>query len=445
MRPLDLRTNFLASFNSALARRAAAAMACCLLLSVCVSGQTRPPKPEAAPLIGLWDGSIQSKAGDVTFGVEFQQDGEQLHATLVNATDRQPFSSAEFKENVLTLRMDYYDGQLTMRYVALGAMEGDYSRQTSKGVVHIPVRLVPHRKPAAAEPWTGPSLTGDWIFTWPEEKGAEKTTLAHIKQEKDAVGGSDVPITGIIEPVSGDTGLLHGTVYNNLEGQTFFHLSRFDGIHALAIDGKLLPDGTLKGQQGGIVALEPFTAERRKDKSTADPNALAETLTKVKDPRQPFRFSGVDQSGKTVDQTDFAGKPLIVDIFGTWCPNCHDEAPVLEKLYQKYRDQGLQIVGLAYEYTDDQQRSLQQIGIYRAKFGLTFPLLLAGTTDQGQIAKTLPQLEGFGAFPTSIFIDRSGHVTAILAGFTGPSTGEKYQQVQQRMDQLAKELVKTSN
>jgi thiol-disulfide isomerase/thioredoxin len=406
-------------------------------------GQARPPKPEAAPLVGLWDGTIQSKAGDVAFGIDFQRQGDALHATLVNATDRQPFSSAEFKDNLLTLRMDYYDGRLTMHYVALNAMEGDYSRQTSKGVVHIPVRLVPHRQPAAAEPWNGPSLTGDWIFTWPEDKGAEKTTLAHFQQEKDAEGGSDVPITGIIEPVSGDTGLLHGTVYNNLEGQTFFHLSRFDGIHVLAIDGKLLPDGTLRGQQGAIVALEPFTAERRKDKSTADPNALAETLTKVKDPQQPFRFSGVDQSGKTVDQSSpqFAGKPLIVDIFGTWCPNCHDEAPVLEKLYQKYKDQGLEIVGLAYEYTDDQQRSLQQIGIYRAKFGLTFPLLLAGTTDQGQIAKTLPQLEGFGAFPTSIFIDRSGHVKAILAGFTGPSTGEKYQEVQQRMDELVREIV----
>lgn len=412
---------------------------CCLLLSAWLIGQARPV---AHPLTGLWDGTIQGKAGDVTFGIDFQPDGDQLHATLVNATDRQPFSSAAFKDNVLTLRMDYYDGQLTMHYSALNALEGDYSRQTSKGVVHIPVRIVPHRELPAAEPWTGPSLTGDWIFTWPNENGAEKTTLAHFQQEKEA-RGSEMPITGIIEPVSGDTGLLHGTVYRDLEGQTFFHLSRFDGIHVIAIDGKLLPDGTLKGQQGGIVALEPFTAERRKDATTADPNALAETLTRVKDPQQPFRFSGVDQSGKTVDQSspEFAGKPLIVDIFGTWCPNCHDEAPVLEKLYQKYKAQGLVIVGLAYEYTDDQQRSLQQIGIYRQKFGLTFPLLLAGTTDQGQIAKTLPQLEGFGAYPTSIFIDRSGHVKAILAGFTGPSTGEKYQEVQQRMDELVREIV----
>ena len=151
----------------------------------------------------------------------------------------------------------------------------------------------------------------------------------------------------------------------------------------------------------------------------------------------------MDQSGKTLNQNspEFKGKPLIVDIYGTWCPNCHDEAPVLEKLYRKYHDQGLEIVGLGYEYVDDQPRNLRQIAIYREKFGITFPLLLSGTTDEGQIAKTLPQLVGFGAFPTSIFIDRNGHVHQILAGFSGPSTGPKYQEVQRRMDELTREIV----
>jgi thiol-disulfide isomerase/thioredoxin len=409
-----------------------------LLLVSASSAQTKTPSAPA----GQWHGVIQSKAGEVNFIVDLQQQGGTLHATLVNGTDRQPFSSATFENGVLTLRMDYYDGQLTLRIFSSDKMEGQYSRQTSKGMVHIPVTLEPHIPKQADKPYTGASLTGDWIFTWPQETGAEKTTLASFKQATMADTKDNVLVTGIIEPVSGDSGLLHGIVFT-ANGITHFHLSRFDGIHTMALDGDFLPDGTLKGEQGGIVALEPFTAERAKDKATADPNALAETLTKVKDPQQPFRFSGVDASGKTVDQSspEFAGKPLIVDIFGTWCPNCHDEAPVLEKLYQKYRDQGLQIVGLAYEYTDEQQRSLQQIGIYRTKFGITFPLLLAGTTDQGQIAKTLPQLEGFGAFPTSIFIDRTGHVKAILAGFTGPSTGHKYQEVQQRMEELVREIV----
>ena len=264
-----------------------------LSLIVPLAGQTKTP----APPVGLWHGIIQSKAGEVHFVVDVEQKGGALQAALVNATDRQPFSSAAFKEGVLTLRMDYYDGQLTLNVVSPDKMEGEWSRQTSKGMVHIPVSFDPHKTPMANEPWTGPSLSGDWIFTWPEETGAEKTTLANFKQADKATADGNVAVTGIIEPVSGDTGLLHGIVFS-ANGVTHFHLSRFDGIHIMALDGDVMPDGKLSGQQGGIVALEPFTAERRKDKAAADPNALAETLTKVKDPQQTFRFSGVDAAGK---------------------------------------------------------------------------------------------------------------------------------------------------
>jgi thiol-disulfide isomerase/thioredoxin len=393
-------------------------LAPCLLLA-----QAKTPAPT-----GLWDGTIQSKAGDVNFGIDLQTKSDgTLQATLDNATDSQPFSSAAWNENDgrLTLRMDYYDSVMTLHLIAPTAgttqasepenevtqglraeynrlMKGEYSRLTSKGVVHIPVTM----RPATGSGHAGipPSLAGDWIFTWPEESGAERTTRASFQQD----GGWG--ITGTIEPVSGDTGLLHGSVAWVAEGKAHFHLSRFDGIHVIAIDGDLEPDGSLKGQQGGIKALELFTAIRATDTKTADPNALAETLTHVKDPQQSFRFSGVDASGKTLNQDspEFKGKPLIVDIFGTWCPNCHDEAPVLEKLYRRYHEQGLEIIGLAYEYTDDRARSLRQIAIYRAKYGITFPLLLAGTTDEGQIEKTLPQLVNFGAFPTTLFLARDG-------------------------------------
>jgi thiol-disulfide isomerase/thioredoxin len=394
---------------------------------------------------GLWDGTIQARAGEVNFGIDLKQQGSTLSAVLVNATDQQPFSSATWDGQTLTLSLDYYDGKLSLHYVSSQRMEGEYSRLTSKGVMHIPVTMTPHRLILTTKgtKWTGPSLTGDWILREEGAQGAEASVLTTFTQEKVASDEGKVFATGIMEPVSGDTGLLHGAVSTGANGQTHFHLSRFDGIHVLAMDGEFAADGSLKGQIGGIKALSAFTAERAKDAAAADPNALAGGLTHVKDPQEPFRFSGVDQSGKKVDQSnpEFKGKPVIVDIFGTWCPNCHDEAPLLEQLYRKYQAQGLVIVGLAYEYIDDTPRNLRQIGIYRDKFGITFPLLLAGTTDQGQIGKTLPQLVNFGAYPTTVFLDRNGRVHAIHAGFAGPSTGDKYQEAQQHMEQLTREIV----
>jgi thiol-disulfide isomerase/thioredoxin len=167
-----------------------------------------------------------------------------------------------------------------------------------------------------------------------------------------------------------------------------------------------------------------------------------ETLTSVKDPNEPFRFSGFDpQTGKTVtnDDPQFKGKVVIVDIFGTWCPNCHDEAPLLSDIYNRYRTKGVEIVGLSYEYTDDRARNDRLVKIYRDTYGIQFPLLLAGTTDEGQIAKTLPQLVNFGAYPTTIFLDRDGKVHAIHAGFAGPATGN-YAEVKARFEQLVQEL-----
>ena len=419
------------------------------LIAVCLSSapSIRAADTATQPPEGTWDGAIQTAAGQVNFGVELRPEGKGISAVLVNDTDRQPFTSATWDGAVLSLRLDYYDGTLTAHFVSPEKMEGEYSRETSKGRVHIPLALIPHQKRMPGNPWTGPTLAGDWLFVRPGSTGEDKLTLATFQQVTTATPDGKVPVTGTLEPVSGDTGLLHGSVYAEAGGHTHFHLSRFDGIHVLALDGDFQPDGSLKGEIAGTVSSTPFTAKRSKDVASANPNVQAGSLTRVTDSRQPFRFAGVDLSGKTVDQgsAQFKSKPVIVDIFGTWCPNCHDEAPILEQLYRKYQSQGLEIVGLAYEYTDDNARNLRQIGIYRAKYGITFPLLLAGTTDDGQIQKTLPQLVNFGAYPTTIFLDRDGRVHAIHAGFEGPSTGDKYQEVQQRMDQLTREILGPAN
>ncbi len=395
---------------------------------------------------GLWDGAIKGAVGEVNFGVDFAERDGALTAALLNDTDRQPFTSAAWDGKQLTLRLDYYDGTLTAHFASPQQMEGEYSRQTSRGVVHIPLVLTPHHQVASGKVWTGANLAGEWLFLRSSEEGAERVTLAEFQQEKMANADGQVAATGIFEPVSGDTGLLHGKIFMQ-DGAAHFHLSRFDGIHVLSLDGQFLPDGSLKGQIGGVTSVTAFTAQRSTDSAAVDPNIQGAKLTRVKNPQDPFRFSGLDPDGKPVDQSspEFKGKAIIVDIFGTWCPNCHDEAPILEELYRKYHSQGLEIVSLAYEYTEDAARNQRLLTIYRNKYGLTFPMLLSGTTAEGQIEKTLPQLVDFGAFPTTIFLDRSGRVHAIHAGFSGPSTGERYTQVQQNLDALTREILKPAN
>ncbi len=149
----------------------------------------------------------------------------------------------------------------------------------------------------------------------------------------------------------------------------------------------------------------------------------------------------------TNDDPRFRGKVVLVDVFGTWCPTCHDAAPVLSRLYRKYRGRGLEIVGLAYEVTGDSAVDARQLRRYREKYDLRFPILLAGVSDTETAAATLPQLEGFTAFPTTIFLDRDGKVRRVHAGFYGPATGPQHEKLvgefECEIERLLRESVKS--
>jgi thiol-disulfide isomerase/thioredoxin len=132
---------------------------------------------------------------------------------------------------------------------------------------------------------------------------------------------------------------------------------------------------------------------------------------------------------------------VLVDIFGTWCPTCHDAAPTLVRLWNKYHRRGLEIVGLAYEVTGDTAVDGALVRRYRDKFDIPFPLLLGGISDAQEAAATLPQLDGFGAFPTTIFLGRDGRVKRVRAGFYGPATGAQHTQLVAEIEREVERLL----
>jgi thiol-disulfide isomerase/thioredoxin len=166
--------------------------------------------------------------------------------------------------------------------------------------------------------------------------------------------------------------------------------------------------------------------------------------TAMKNPKMEFAFSGISLSGETVRHTDesFKGKALIVDIMGTWCHNCLDESPVLQRIKEKFGKDGLEIVGLSFEITDDPAQGRKNLQLYKDRFGLTFPLLFCGSLDEGNLKKQIHrQLDNFFAYPTAIFIDKNHMVQAIHSGFKGPGTGDEFQQQIREFEELAAKLV----
>lgn len=123
----------------------------------------------------------------------------------------------------------------------------------------------------------------------------------------------------------------------------------------------------------------------------------------------PFEFSVTDLTGKTVSTESLKGKVVIVDFWGTWCPPCRQEIPHFVALHQKYKSQGLEIVGLTFERTSG-DAALNGVTQFMRSARVSYPCALAG---QDMLQK-VPDFEGF---PTTLFIDREGRVRARETGY----------------------------
>lgn len=391
----------------------------------CLAACQKAPDPVA----GLWQAEIENgDAPKVAFQIEVVRDGESVRGALVNGPDREEATSGSFDGKSLVLKFNFYDAELKADLTD-GKLTGEFVRQ--RGKARTGRKFIASRElPKFAATTTGPDLTGDWILKV-GEGDEQKVWSATLKQEGEKLGGTVIPI-------SGDWGNLTGYVK---DGEIY--LSRFDGIRSLLWTARIAEDGTLVGNFGTDrkVIAERFETAVAQGAKPQDPGSY----TSVKDPKEPFRFAGVDLDGKQVTSTDsrFAGKVVVVTITGTWCPNCHDEAPVLVDLYKRYKDQGLEIVALAYEYTGNVERDLELLRIYSKRHSIEFPLLLAGTTEPGEIARTLPQLVNFGAYPTTIYLNRDGKVDYIHAGFESKVTGERHAKLVAEMEERVKHLLAT--
>jgi len=185
------------------------------------------------------------------------------------------------------------------------------------------------------------------------------------------------------------------------------------------------PDGTLTitlndySGKRELPAYRPADARAKGLPEPADPSLH----TRVADPAKPFAFSFPDISGRTVSSTDarFLGKVLLVVVTGSWCPNCHDEAPFLAQLYDKYRDRGLEVVALDFE-EPEQITDLNRLRWFVEHYGIHYPVLVGG--DPNDVNAKIPQLVNLNSWPTTVFIGRDGLVKAVHAGFASPASGD---------------------
>ena len=386
-----------------------------------------------APL-GLWHAELIPSAGhEVFFDVKVVAKGSGLAASLRNGVSEIPFTSAVWDGARLTLELAHYDAKIVAEPKGKD-LEGRYTRFVAAGLAEVPFRAS-RRAPAVPAPKRGASVNGSWGVELGDGMHLEK--LTGVFRQKGGV------VTGTFLSTTGDYGVLHGT----FDGERLV-LSGFDGVHVYRFDGELLPDGTLAGEYRSRTNPPVSWRGKRLDAAAAAtflPGAF--DIVKPKDATQPYVVSFPDAEGRIVSTADarFAGKPMLVVFMGTWCPNCADEAPFLRDLEERYGPQGLEIVSLSFEYTDDVERNRRQVKRFIERFGATYPILFAGTTKSAPDSAAILPLEGWEGYPTTLFLDRRHRIARIHSGFDGPATGERFAELKREFESAVEMLLRSAS
>ena len=277
------------------------------------------------------------------------------------------------------------------------------------------------------------NVTGSWeigFFNPLENSYAFKVEKAIGEfRQKDEI------VTGTIMTPTGDYRYLEGVV----DGDSLY-LSSFDGAHAFLFKAKITHDNLMEGDfRSGLHWSEKWIAEKNESYALPDPDSL----TFLKNGFDKIEFSFPDLEGKQVSFEDkkYEDKVVIIQIMGSWCPNCMDETAFLSKMYDQYNLKGLEIIALAYETSPEFQKAKKTLQRLIKRFDAKYDFLIAGTSDKKQAVETLPFLNHLMAFPTTIFIDKNGKVRKIHTGFTGPGTGRHYDNFVDKTTSLIEKLL----
>jgi thiol-disulfide isomerase/thioredoxin len=381
---------------------------------------------------GLWNAVAVVGPAEIPFQFEIRREGDQWQGFFFEGDKKIPSTSGSYASGTLRLYYEFLNSTLTATF------DGDhwdgtyrYNRKNGKEYpIHARRYVTPD--PAPSDP---PQIAGEWEMKLVGGNEIVKKDPRYALSWKLFLRQSGANVNGSILRVDGDTGTLSGRWQHDS-----LVLSHFAGERPVLFEAKLQSDGTLDillNNQNRYLAARISDARAKDIPEPPNPSQY----TSVKDPSEPFHFRFPDINGRIVSDTDapFKNKVVILAIGGTWCPNCRDEAPFLVELYRKFHDQGLEIVGLYFEASGNLEDDKPRIESFTREFSVPFPILYAGAI--GEVTEKLPQIENFGAYPTTIYLGRDGRVASIHAGFASSATGEAHTDLGRDVTELLQRLL----
>lgn len=372
------------------------------------------------PQTGTWRAEIAMQQQILPFKIEI----EKNIWYLVNGEEKIKLDKFQQKGDSILIPMHIFDASIIAKVENKKLIQGFYYKHHTKSEYKLPFRA----KYGFEQRFEGKTkktqdFSGKWEVTFQKTDGKTYKALGIFEQ-------NDTKITGTFLTGSGDYRYLAGNTFGNQ-----FKISAFDGSHLFIFESEIKED-TLKGQfWSGKGGYRTFKAFRNPDMLTPE----RETTLKKDSPSFTFSFPDLNQNLVSPHDKKYKGKARIIQILGSWCPNCMDETRFLSKWYKENKDRGIEIIGIAFESSAKFEDAKKRLEILKERFGIEYTLLYGGQI--GELKEKFAMLEGISVFPTTIFMDKEGEVQEIHTGFSGPSTGVYYEKFIEKFKKTTDKLI----
>lgn len=354
---------------------------------------------------------------NIVFTFEEQQKDEKTVLYVLNAGERLRVDSVRFTDDSVFIKMPVFESSFKAKTTG-GKWNGVWIRGTSGEEQVMPFTAEKNDYRFALT--DGPSkvnINGRWAVKFAGDSAGKVNSIAEFRQNGNMIEGTFLTPTG-------DYRFLEGVVTGNT-----LKMSGFDGGHAVLFTADITDKNTIQNGKhfSGFKYSEGWSAV--KDANAKVKTDEAAMFLKPGEEKLNFRFPDINGHPVSINDHRFKNKVVIVQLMGSWCPNCMDETAFLSDYYNKNKQRGIEIVALAYEYSTDFERSQKSLRKFQQRFNVQYPILITGVTvsDSLRTEKTLPQLTPIKVFPSSIIIDKQGKVRKLDTGFFGPGTSEHYE------------------
>lgn len=404
------------------------------LLLITFLGNTQTQKSQLLNN-GSWLGSIiRADSNTIQFNfISSLEKGKQV-IHIINGDEKLLVDDIKLVGDSVLLTLPFFNASLLVDNKNSKHLVGFYIKKVGDKNVRIPFEAllgIQERFPNAKK--GNFSANGTWDVAFVGRNNQVNKAIGSFVQDKKG------KVTGSFLTPTGDYRFLEGVVSRDT-----LLLSGFDGGFASSFKARFINDTTLVDGKyfSGATGFTSWSATKNDTIQLPDEYGYSK-IKAGEEGKLNFKFKATDGKWVAIEDPKYKGKVVVVQILGSWCPNCMDETSFLSTYYNQHKNKGLEVIGLSYERNDNFEQSKNALAIFQKRFNVQYPILITGVTpsDPLKAEKTLPQIDKIAAFPTTIFVDKKGFIRKIHTGYDGPGTGKFYEKFKLEFDELVNQLL----